>query len=799
MRLYTLVFFFTLLLFASCEKEATKTSKKLRFNTPAKVFEEAMPIGNGRLGAMMYGGVAKEKFSLNEETLWSGGPVDANMNPGAYKHLPAVRAALFNENYQLADSLVRNMQGSFSQAYEPMGFLTINFDHAGDPTKYNRSLDLSRGIATVDYEINGTAFHRESFVSFPDQVMLVRLSAEGNDKLNFELGLNSKLPFSTVAEGAQVTMKGFSPIKSEPSYRGDMPDAVRYDSLKSMRFCTIAKVLSTDGTSTTTDDQVKVSGASYAIIALSGGTSFNGFDKQPGTQGKDEIAAAIQYLTKAEGSDYDILLTRHKEDFGKLFDRVSIDLGHSAADTLPTPERLKRFTAGEADPDLAALYFQYGRYLLISSSRPGGIPANLQGIWNEHVRPPWSSNYTTNINVEMNYWPVEVANLSELHEPLLQFVGKLAQTGKVTAKNFYDADGWALHHNSDIWAMTNPVGDFGNGYPGWANWSMGGPWISTHLWEHFAFSRDTVFLENHAYDLMKGAAQFCLDYLVEGPDGYLVSAPSTSPENDYITDKGYVGATFYGGTADHAMIRELFIDLIEATKVLNRDEDLRKELESTLDKLYPYQVGQKGNLQEWYHDWEDKDPHHRHISHLFSIYPGHSITTNSTPDLMKAARRSLELRTNNGTGWSISWKISLWARLLDGDMALDAIKKLFNYIGTEEGVQYQGGGTYPNLMDAHPPFQIDGNFGGTAGIAEMLLQSHEGVIHLLPALPSEWKSGKITGLRARGAVTVDIEWKDGKLVSAVISPDYDGEYTIRFGDKMQTIAAKKGSRQSIKF
>jgi alpha-L-fucosidase 2 len=475
-----------------------------------------------------------------------------------------------------------------------------------------------------------------------------------------------------------------------------------------MRFYTVAKILSTDGTSGTSNDKVQVSGASYAIIALSAATSFNGFDKQPGTEGKDEMAAASQYLAGAEGSDYDVLRKRHTDDLGELFNRVSIDLGHSAADTLPTPERLRRFTAGEPDPDLAALYFQYGRYLLISSSRPGGTPANLQGIWNEHVRPPWSSNYTTNINVEMNYWPVEVANLSELHQPLLSFIGNLSKTGAITAKTFYGADGWALHHNSDIWAMTNPVGDFGNGYPGWANWGMGGPWISTHLWEHFAFTRDTTFLENHAYDLMKGAAQFCLDYLVEGPDGYLVTTPSTSPENDYITDGGYVGATFYGGTADHAMIRELFMDLIEATKVLNKDPELRKTLEETLEKLYPYQVGQKGNLQEWYHDWEDKDPHHRHISHLFSIYPGHSITPGTAPDLMEAARKSLELRTNNGTGWSISWKISLWARLLDGDMALDAIKKLFNYIGTEEGVQYHGGGTYPNLMDAHPPFQIDG-------------------------------------------------------------------------------------------
>lgn len=784
---------------ASCAQEDPPAKRTLLFDTPARVFEEAMPIGNGRLGAMMYGDVAREKFSLNEETLWSGGPVNPAMNPEAYKHLPAVRAALFNEDYPLADSLVKHIQGSFSQAYEPLGFLNIEFDHDGDPARYRRELDLRTGLATVDYEINGTSFHRESFISFPDQVMLVRLAANGNDKLNFELGLNSKLPFTTTAGGADVEMRGISPIKSEPSYRGNMPDAIRYDSLRSMRFYTVARVLSTDGIATAGSETVTVSNASYAVIALSAATSFNGLDKQPGTEGKDEVTEARNYLEKAATSDYDILLKRHKDDFSPFFNRVSIDLGHSAADTLPTPERLKRFTAGEPDPDLPALYFQYGRYLLISSSRPGGVAANLQGIWNEHVRPPWSSNFTTNINVEMNYWPAEVANLSEMHEPLLHFIGSLAKTGEVTAKTFYGADGWALHHNTDIWAMTNPVGDFGKGQPVWANWAMGGPWISTHLWEHFAFTRDTAFLDTYAYDLMKGAARFCLDYLVEGPDGYLVTAPSTSPENLYVTDKGYTGATFYGSTADLSMIRELFTDLIKASTILGRDEAFRSELQQALDRLYPYQVGKKGNLQEWYHDWEDQDPHHRHVSHLFSVYPGSSITPTATPELTKAARRSLELRTNNGTGWSISWKVSLWARLLDGDMAWDAIKKLLNYIGTEEGVQYQGGGAYPNLMDAHPPFQIDGNFGGTAGIAEMLLQSHEGVIHLLPALPSAWPDGKVTGLRARGAVTVGIEWKDGQLSSATLTPDFDGEYTLRYHEQTKKLKLVKKTSQTITF
>jgi alpha-L-fucosidase 2 len=771
----------------------------LWYAKPATQFEEALPLGNGRLGAMVYGGLKTERLSLNESSLWSGGPVDPDMNRDAKNYLKPVRDALFQEDYKKADSLVRFMQGKFSQSYEPLGNLFIDFNHGEEATNYRRQLDIRNAIATTTYEIDQTTYTREVFVSHPAQLIIVRLSARGKNKLSFTCRLNSPLPFIVGKDNDMLHMKGHAPIHAEPNYRGNMPNAIRYDNENAMRFSSLVSVYQTDGMQSLRDTSLNVFNATEAVVIVSLATSFNGYDKNPGKQGLNESALARNYLQKLSQTDLNTLREEHVKDFTGFFDRVSLSLGTDSLNGLTTVERLNRFATGVPDNGLIALYYQFGRYLLISSSRPGGVPPNLQGLWNEQVRPPWSSNYTTNINAQMNYWGVETANLSELHQPFLDFMKRLETTGKITARNFYNAGGWTCHHNTDIWGMTNPVGDFGQGSPCWANWPMGGAWLATHLWEHFAFTRDTNYLRNHAYPLMKGAVQFCLDFLTKDKKGYLVTAPSTSPENVYITDKGYHGQTLYGGTADHAMIRELFSDFIKAAEVLRLDQQLRKKVSETAKNIYPYQVGKKGNLQEWYHDWEDEDPHHRHLSHLFGAYPGASITTSATPALADAVRKSLEIRTNEGTGWAITWRINLWARLQNGERAYDAIKKMMRFVGNDATVRMGGGGVYANLYGAHPPFQIDGNFGGSAGISEMLLQSHQDYIELLPALPAEWPEGKVKGLVARGGFVIDMEWKNGILTSASVYAKTKGRCKVKYGKNVSLLAIPKGKKVDVLF
>ena len=796
------MFFPVLLAVTGCER-VTETESEyrpdriIRMDAPAQIFEEAFPMGNGRIGATLYGGISRERIMLNEATLWAGEPVDPHMNPEAFRHLPAIRRALFDEDYRLADSLVRQLQGKFSESYAPLGDLYLDFGPEEACAEYTRELDIRNGVSMVSFEMDGTVCRREMFVSHPDQLLVIRLEASGDRSLSFRLGATSQLSHRVNAGKGKLVMRGSAQVHAEPSYRGEMPDAIVFEEGRGTRFCVVTAVHTTDGTVEADGEMLVIKDASEVVLVSAVETSFNGFDRDPSVEGKDEESLAGRRIDAVNGASYRDLLQRHREDFRSYFDRVSLDLGEPAADTLSTPERLKLFREDPSDGDLVALYFQFGRYLLISSSRTPGVPANLQGIWNGHLRPPWSSNYTTNINVEMNYWPAEVTHLPEMHLPLLQFIGNLAKTGEVTAATFYDAPGWCCHHNSDIWAMTNPVGDFGQGDPMWANWNMGGAWLATHLWEHFDFTRDTAFLREYAYPLMKGAARFCMGILVEDGDSHLVTAPSTSPENRYITPEGYRGATLYGGTADLAMIREILTDVRNAGLVLGTDEPFQKEVEETLHRLLPYRTGAKGNLQEWYHDWEDADPRHRHVSHLFGFHPGRSITMNTSPSLSDAVRRSLELRTNEGTGWSIAWKISLWARLQDGEMAFDAIKTLLRYYHPDERLEYSGGGTFPNLLDAHPPFQIDGNFGGTAGIAEMLLQSHDGEVHLLPALPEAWERGSVTGLRARGGYTVDIRWEDHRVKEARIIPDAEGEFTVRVNGKRMKIYGEAGERITI--
>ena len=772
---------FIILSFLSISMGMNSQTLKLWFKNPAEYFTNALPLGNGRLAAMVYGRPSEELINLNEETLWSGGPVNLNPNPQAPEYLVPLRKALDDNNYELAEQLSMKMQGYFTESYAPLGDLLIHQKLEGEVSCYYRDLDLETAISTTRFKASGVDYSREVFVSFPDQVIVVHLTSSVKGKLNFSAGAQTLLPSMLMNGDNELVLSGRAPSHADPSYANlsDLP--VQYgDSCRGMRFQLRVKVLHNDGTTLAYNGGIEVKSASDVTLVVSAATSFNGYDRCPVSEGLDEKALAKGYLVKLGNKPYEEIKKDHIRDFSGYFNRLKFNLeSNPELEQLPTDERLQNYNTAKNDHQLEVLLYQFGRYLLISSSRPGGTAANLQGKWSVDLRPPWSCNYTTNINVEMNYWAAEKTGLSDMAEPLIQQVVNMSKTGSEMAKNFYNMAGWAAGHNSDIWATVNPVGNDGRpGFnPQWANWIMSGVWLCQNVWDKYAYDGDKQFLKSTAYPAMKGAAEFCLAWLVDDGKGHLITSPSTSPENRFIGEDGKAWAVCKGATNELALIRNLFENVIEASSELGIDNDFRKQIIEAKNKLLPYQIGKKGNLQEWMIDYGESEPQHRHLSHLICLHPGHDISANTTPELFNACKKTLEMRGDGGTGWSRAWKVAMWARLLDGNHAYKLLENDMEY-SSNRGYS-DAGGTYANLFNACPPFQIDGNFGIVEGMSEMLLQSHLGEIHLLPALPDAWQEGSIKGLKARGGYGVSINWSKGKLVSATLNSTNAGVCKLR--------------------